>query len=767
MISMMLDMPDWFESLLEGIVKALYDVFKWLVQLFMPFLYYLATSCFSILDLCQLMFRYLAGLEAYKLNGGELITGDLFFRLFEKTFLTGSLRGGMWGTDGEYSVLAVAFWSLVIIASLLLLVTTIAAIIRIEYNPDKEKKNSKSGILKNFFKALASFAIVPIASYFGLRLGNAVLFAIDSATSSQISSTLTTQDVKGSFVATNGSYSYFISGGLVTKISGSSNTIAMKYPSISGLVNKVCLYDANRARTEGGFYESHIANGGDLSLGVFDKPSGQGESAQLIDDAFSLNAKLSDDSLADGGYMNRNNRDLVKLYYNLSNYNIILAAIYIFMGGKAIIGLTFGLISRVITLLGLLFIEPLALGVMPVDNGTAFGEWRKHYIARIISVFMALIAMNVFYIVCPIFLTIEFFPTALAWANGVVQVIFIIALLGSVAKLDVLFNKVFSGEKIGADAAVSAGGASILADTKTAVGQVGRVARAGIGLGVGLAKTGVRATIGAVSGGFALGSGIAQQVNRNRRNKAQAAGNQLNDKMKGLEGKANKTNASIFGDAAGKQYDKLHDDKMQEAYDKYSKKAGDKAMSFDDWKEKTGEGSYMAAKQSGMGLREYYNKTHVGGSEDDYKKWRKEGLATNKQFKEAGIDTSKKSGKDLTATGAENNFKKTYGTREEFAKNNEDIMTGKKEAKTEYEKAMASEAQAAIKERDEAKKEYDSLKAERDKQKASADLYEAKRAGAKKFKMASFGYMRENAGKMFKHAGDSFGSIGNLFNKGQ
>ena len=753
---MLLDIVDWLGDLLVGLGELLLKI----VKLFMPFLYYLATSCFSILDLCQLMFRYLAGLEAYKLNGGDPITGDLFFRLFEKTFLTGSLKGGMWGTDGEYSVLAVTFWSLVIIAALLLLVTTIAAIIRIEYNPDKEKKNSKSGILKNFFKALASFAIVPIASYFGLWLGNAALFAIDTATSSQISTSITSPEVKSSFVATNGSYSYFISGGLVTRMSGSSNTIAMKYPSISGIVNKVCLFDANKVRCEGGFYQDHIAGGGDLSLGVFDKPSGEEGAAQLIDDAFSLNAKFSDGTLGDNGFMNRNNRDLVKQYYDLSNYNIVLAAIYIFMGGKALLTLTFGLISRVITLLGLLFLEPLALSFMPIDNGTAFGEWRKHYIARILSVFMALLAMNVFYIVSPIFLTIEFFPTALTWANGVAQVIFIIAMLGSIVKLDTLFNKIVSGEKIGAEAAVSSSGSGILEDTKKAVGSVGRVAKAGIGIGMGVAKTGVRAAIGVGSAAVGIGSAIAQKGYRKSRDKARDKSNELNEKMLGLEGKAHKTNGAIFGEVAGKQYDKLHDDKMHEAYDKYSKKAGDKAVSFDEWKEKTGEGSYMAAKSSGKSLRDYYNETHAGGSEEDFKKWKKEGKAMSDQYKELGISTGK-NGK-MSAYGAENNFKKEYGTKEDYTKKNEDVMNGKREAKNDYERSMAEEARTAMEERDAAKKEYDALKIERDKQNALAEKKEAQRQGARKFRMASFGYMRENAGKTFKHFGETIGSIGDV-----
>ena len=767
-MSMILDV-EWLEGLLKGITNVLLSI----VRLLMPFFYWLATSCFQLLDLCQLLFRYMSGLEAYKLIGDTTAqSGDLFFRLFEKIFLSGGLKGGFFGTDGEYSVLAIAFWSLVIIGALLLLVTTIAAIIRNEYNPDKEKKNSKSGIIKNFFKALISFAIVPIASYFGLWLGNAVLFAIDSATTSQIASNLTSADVKDKFEATNGSYCYLTAGGIVSVLpNGKYDTISMKYPSISGIVNKTCLYSANRVRAEDGFYEGQIMSG-NLSLGVFDKVSGEAKCAELIDDAFSLNAKLKN-PVNNVTFLNRNDRDLVKQYYNLENYNIILAVIYIFSGYKVILSFAFGLISRVLMLLGLLFIEPIALSFMPIDNGGAFNLWRKHYVGRIISVFAALLSMNVFYIVCPVFLTINFFDAAYTWANGIVQAIFIIGLLGAIKQLDGLFNKIIvSDEKFGGEMAVSTGGAALMKDTGEAFGKVGKLASTGVKLGAGVAKAGIRAGIGVGAG--ITGAVRAGQEHKARKDRDTAAANAdaARKTMMDKEKVMNKTDKDIINDASGKakeEYGKIGDEKIGEAYEKYASKAGDNALSLDDWKEQTGEGSYMHAHslvgKDKMTDREYFDKYHAGGTDEDFNKWKEEGKALKQQYKDLDLKQ-----KDASAYTAEKEVKKQYGSEEEYVANSkkkmEDILAGKATANDAHEAAMEREVRNGIAEREKAKEEYNKAKLDVAKYEREYKQKETERKEHKEERKGAFAYMRQNGGKVFKHAiGDTLAALGETFVK--
>ena len=666
---------EWLESLIKGIGGLLMDIIRFL----MPFFYWLATSCFQLLDMCQLMFRYMSGLENYTLGGGDVVNGDLFFRIFQKTFFTDGLKGGFFGTDGEYSVLAIAFWSLVIIGALLLLVTTVSAIIRNEYNPDKEKKNSKSGIIKNFFKALASFAIVPIASFFGLWLGNAVLFAIDSATTSQIASNLTSADVKDKFVADKdtGTYCYLTAGGIINIID-SHDVIPMKYPSISGMVNKVCLYSANRIRCESGFYEENIENGGTHGIGIFDKVSGEEKAAQLIDDAFSLNAKIDHTASVNGiafNYMNRNNRALVQEYYDLEQYNLILAVLYIVSGWGALIKLTFGLVSRLITLFGLLFLEPLALSFMPIDNGTAFGEWRKYYIARILSLFMVILAVNVFYLVSPIFLTIDFFDSSLIWANGIVHVIFIMAMLSSILKIDELFNKIISGEKIGSASSVSKSGEDLYADAQKTTGKItagtfgalkvgGAVAATGIRVGLGAVGMGVRA-VGAIGSAGAAGiRGLGQIGHRADNRMRESRINSLNNKIEGKRGTANMSDGDVFRNSARSQYSENQNRNMQDAYSRYAEKAGDKALSFDDWQEKTGSGSYMdamAERRNGTSLREYYDRTHDNGSDEDFEKWKQEGKAFSSEFKEQGLVAGQDS-----AYAADKAFLRENGTADEY-----------------------------------------------------------------------------------------------------
>ena len=98
-------------------------------------LYFLESCCYTLLDLAQLMFRLVAGLDS--INGmdiaGETVTatdgiqlggpGDIFYQIIRRTFFTG---------DDSYSVIAIAFWSLVILAAILLFITKELQIIKIK-----------------------------------------------------------------------------------------------------------------------------------------------------------------------------------------------------------------------------------------------------------------------------------------------------------------------------------------------------------------------------------------------------------------------------------------------------------------------------------------------------------------------------------------------------------------------------------------------------------------------------------------------------------
>ena len=234
------------------------DLGGWILTALTQLLYFLESCCYTLLDLAQLMFRLVAGLDTYSLAGseieGEVIggiqlggSGDIFYQIIRRTFIVG---------DDSYSVIAIAFWSLVILAALLLFISTIAAMIKSEVDVGKDGRldNSKGKIIINSIKALLYFAIVPIACYFGIWLGNVVLFVVDSATSPQATSIISVdEDARQNLDAgETGSYNYYIFWG------DARNTT---YTSISGLVNKICLYSGNRIRNDDAFYQMIVGDG--------------------------------------------------------------------------------------------------------------------------------------------------------------------------------------------------------------------------------------------------------------------------------------------------------------------------------------------------------------------------------------------------------------------------------------------------------------------------------------------------------------------------
>ena len=111
---------------------------------------------------------------------------------------------------------------------------------------------------------------------------------------------------------------------------------------------------------------------------------------------------------------------------------------------------------------------------MPLDNGAAFGRWSTHFINRTIAVFSALLTVNLFYIVCPIFMTINFFGSHAQFFNSIVQTVFVIALMSSMAAIDKMFMEVLLGEK--AKGTISEMGGDIQKSTMEAAQNVGRAA---------------------------------------------------------------------------------------------------------------------------------------------------------------------------------------------------------------------------------------------------------------------------------------------------
>ncbi len=659
------------------------NFFESLFLTFTHAFYWLVSNALMMVEIFQFLFRKLAGLDTYYLNGEEIEkSGDLVLQIIKKTFFSGE--------NNEYSVIAVTFWSIVIIASILLFVTTIAAIIKIEYSPaktnpgePKSKGTSKGKIVGNFLKAIISFVIVPIACYFGLFLGNSVLFAIDSATNTTTTSLISVDaNIYNKIESQNDTYIFNIFFGQIAP----ANTTP-----IAGLANRVALYSANRVRNDKNFYESVVlyeesAEGFTTNFGIFNVPDNQDEAANLIDTLFAMNAKLKTPQTLDSSkaptssfiwstpttqieYFNRYDIGLVNYYYDLKSYNWIVAIFFVWILAKTMITFTFGLITRIFSMLALLMIGPLVMAMMPLDGGSGLSSWGKSFVEKAISAYTAIFSMNILFMIIPIFQTFQMFgPGFEGWGfvDLVIQMVLIGAGLLAVSKVDeIVARSLHSGSlykeggdlskqvndtfvqpiakgikttadfAVGAGMAVATGGASL-------VGSGGSMAtRLGGMVGSKFSHNGNKGN-NANTGNIKNKTDVKQKENtlsrRDRRDIAKVT--RSNDQMQ-LDA-LNSVEKDI-----GKEYDKNYKAQTNNAYQSYVSHGGE--MSAKDFASSTSVGTYVDANSQWNSLgatgqssykdkddffKKYFDKNNKDGKVD-FDSWKKSGQ--EKMQKDKGL----------------------------------------------------------------------------------------------------------------------------------
>ena len=517
--SMLLE-ASWFSKIVDMITGFL--------AIIPQVMYFLYACCASFLDLLQYLIRKLAGLDVYYVNGQE-VEGDI---------VTSFIRGILGiDVDPAYSALTTVFWSLVIFGVILLVLTTIFAIIKAHYNYDA-KKGHPMIIIGSSLKTLALMAIVPIVSVFGLYLSQVLLKTLDEITSYS-SAGLSAFDSAGE-KDENGNIKNvlieYFEGGYTNKTQAEKGDEGKKvYTSydlfgfgpytntvtFSGVMFKTAAYECNRVRA--GSYSAD-ATGNWENFGVF-KSTATGleqvaEVADQIDYAFANNLRLKEgktvvmehdeDSPLATSLMNpyglminaqlinvtrfsKYNVALVFYYYNLWGFNFIIA----FAGISAFItimcNIVFGLMTRLIQLLALFFVFPPLVGIMPLDDGSAFKKWRQQYISDVLMAFGAIIGMNILFLILPFLNTISFFN--IMFLDNIMNIFIMLAALTMVKKMISLISGF-----IGASDANAVG-----EETKKAVGELGAKA---INAVAGAASVGVNVAKFGMTGSAAIGSKI-------------------------------------------------------------------------------------------------------------------------------------------------------------------------------------------------------------------------------------------------------------------
>ena len=444
-------------SMMGSLFDKIVDFFVGFLAFIPQFIYFLYASIASFLDLLQFLVRKLAGLDVYYVDGQPVEgSGDIVL-----SFIKGIL-----GIDKSptYSAVSTVFWSLIIFGVILLLVTTIIAIIKAHYNYDANK-SSPMTILFASIKSLATMAIVPIVALIGVYLANMLLRTLDGITSSSSTSVLSSvfeEKAKDKFKAGEdsqgnlcySSFDYF-------SVSSYSNT-----STFSGMLFEVAGYSCNRVRLgDYSIINQEVSSSKWDNMGVFYVASGSSDQreklAKQIDYAFSNNLTLAtpwssvklegtDDAWAlwsslrfglsatfmAGLYnvetFSKYNVGLVWYFYDLWAFNWILGFVGIIICATMFGNIIFGLMTRLLQLIALFIVFPALIGIMPLDEGNAFASWRKQFVSDVLMAFGAVVGMNIFFLILPFFQTISFFNNS--FLDGIMNMIIVIAGLTLIKK---------------------------------------------------------------------------------------------------------------------------------------------------------------------------------------------------------------------------------------------------------------------------------------------------------------------------------------------
>lgn len=481
-----------FSKLLGGFSAILEKIASWVGALFSIIpktLYLLITFAMQIVDIIQLLFQKLAGLDVYYVTENGTATkesGDFLIYFLRKVLF-------------EKGTLNTVFWSIVILGLFLLVFATIVAVIRTQYNYD-EKPVSPTKVVGQAIKSLLSFAIVPIVAFFGVYLGNIFLQAINSATTVQGDTMKFDESAKIKLEP------YTLSDGKKTYsgINLFGQNIGMRNDTFSGMVFRASSYRANRIRNNADFralcdgsketMAGSVYSG--VTFGMFEVTANDYETAaKRLDDAFVFNYRLDQFAYVNwkastetaltmsvgvlfndftvAGYavpyktFSRYNVAWVWFYYDLWQFDYVMAIISIVALAIIYLNITSAMMKRAIELTMLMIVSPAVVAVTPLDGGGMQKRWRENFIKKTLSAYGAVVGVNLLFIILPIIRNVNFFNIPIV--DTIVQLLFTIVGLTCIKDFMKMMSELVGGEdaqSIGADVNKK------MADTAMKVGSV-------------------------------------------------------------------------------------------------------------------------------------------------------------------------------------------------------------------------------------------------------------------------------------------------------
>ena len=501
----------------DTVFKKIENIILGIFAIIPQVIYFLYTSVASLLDVCQMLIRKLAGLDVYYVANST--TGQYTEKQGDilKEFIEGIL-----GINKQYSALSTVFWALVIFAVIVLVIATILAIIKAQYNYDSEK-SSPMKIIGNSLKSLATIAITPLIVLFGVYLNGVVLSALDSITSPSQNTTISQvyendaiSNIKTGRKSGNSNEVYYASYDMYGFAEWTNAT------TVSGMLFEIMASSSNRVRLKDYSALTTAANNKWESCNIFYSTTDDinirtEEVATQIDYAFKNCLRLNNpvkvkydktkseateviaSTLAYGPsaafaaglikveYFSKFNVGLVWYYYNLWSVNYLLGFAGVIVCIVLLSNIVFGLMKRLIICIALFLINAPVIALSPLDGGNGFNTWKKSMVSYIISAYGAIIGMNLFFLILPVLQSISFFN--IKFLDKLFNLLIVIAGFTMIKKFTALISSFIGATNLNDEGA----------STKKGVGQIATQ---------GAQKTLAAANLGVKLGAYAMTGGV-------------------------------------------------------------------------------------------------------------------------------------------------------------------------------------------------------------------------------------------------------------------
>ena len=509
------------DSALNWLIGALTSLFQWLINfaidlivlIFAEVLYSIGLTLLSLVDFFQAFFNALCGLGTYY-DSGVAVQGDPILALITNK-----------------AVLQV-FLALTIVAAIMLILTTIIAMVRTEFTTEGAK-NTKGNIIGSALKSLAMFFVVPAACVFGIILSSGLLKAVYNATSGGDGVTA------GAMVWYAASYN-----ANRVRLESEGNTIP----------NPITFYEDNWLNSSNSKWAAdfNINQGSDSErreavANAIDNafkneteigsqgPRGIGTISYSFTDLMEGDFSAFDEDEKRVNYYSYRNVILTEAYYSIRSMNFIT----MFLGGGIAVYImfiaAFGLIIRLYKCAVLFMISAPITALTPLDGGSAYKNWRKIMVGSVLSAFSVVVAFNLIFLLIPIVSNINIFKPSgftAVW-NRLVSLIFVLTGLYSIKET----SKWVAG-MLGIEDPLAAG-SEIAGKVMGTVGKVGTFAGATLSGTVAKATGAImrKSAGGALSKAMQMKGDAEYEKDEDGNDKLDKHGNKiaLNDKAKAME----------------------------------------------------------------------------------------------------------------------------------------------------------------------------------------------------------------------------------------